>query len=54
MNFKIEWQPYAEKTYLEKIDFIFLKWNFNEVEKFINTVNENLKRLSINPEMGIF
>jgi plasmid stabilization system protein ParE len=54
MNFKIEWQPSAENTYFEEIDFIFLKWNFNEVEKFINIVNENLEQLSINPEIGVF
>lgn len=54
MNFIIEWQPTAKNTFAQEIDFIFLKWNFKEVQKFIELVDENLKRLSKNPEIGIY
>ena len=54
MSFIIKWQPTAENTFHEEIDFIFLKWNYNEVQKFEKLVNENLKRLSLNPEIGIY
>ena len=49
-----KWQPNSEITYYEEIDFIFLKWNFKEVQKFQDLVIENLERLSKNPENGIF
>lgn len=54
MSFSIEWQPTAEDTYAQEVDFIFLKWNFKEVQKFHDLVIENLERLSKNPEIGIF
>lgn len=54
MSFTIEWQPTAENTFHEEIDFIFLKWNINEVKKFEELVNENLERLSLNPNIGTF
>lgn len=49
MEYKIVWVPLATETYLEEIDFIYLKWNQNEVDTFVLLVDENLKRLSINP-----
>lgn len=54
MSYTIQWQPTAENTLNEEVDFIFLKWNFKEVQKFEKLVNENLKRLSLNPEIGIY
>lgn len=54
MIYEFKWQPNSEMTYYEEIDFIFLKWNFKEVQKFQDLVIENLERLSQNPEIGIF
>ena len=52
MEYKIVWVPLAVETYMEEIDFIFLKWKQNEVDDFVILVDENLKRLSINPLIG--
>ncbi len=53
MEYKIKWLSNASLTYLDEIDFIFEKWNYKEVQKFILLVDENLKRLSVNPKIGI-
>ncbi|WMW78428.1 hypothetical protein RF683_02990 [Flavobacterium sp. 20NA77.7] len=52
MEYKIVWVPLAVETYMKEIDFIFLKWNQKEVDDFVMLVDENLKRLSINPLIG--
>lgn len=52
MEYNIVWIPLAVETYMEEIDFIFLKWNQKEVDTFVMLVDENLKRLSINPLIG--
>ena len=52
MGYSIHWVPLAIDTYLEEISFIYLKWNQNEVDKFVVLVDENLKRLSVNPLIG--
>ncbi len=52
MAYSIHWVPLAVDTYLEEISFIYLKWNQNEVDKFVVLVDENLKRLSVNPLIG--
>jgi len=52
MEYKIVWVPLAVEIYMEEIDFIYLKWNQKEVDDFVMLVNENLKRLSINPLIG--
>ena len=52
MVYKIVWVPLAVETYMEEIDFICLKWNQKEVDDFVILVDENLKRLSINPLIG--
>lgn len=54
MSYSIIWQPTALNSYVEEVDFIFLKWNFKEVQKFQDLVSENLERLSRNPEIGEF
>ena len=52
MAYSINWVPLAVDTYLEEINFIYLKWNQKEVDDFVILVDENLKRLSINPLIG--
>ena len=52
MAYSINWVPLAVDTYLAEINFIYLKWNQNEVDKFVLLVDENLKRLSVNPLIG--
>lgn len=54
MSCTIIWQPTALNTYVEEVEFVFLKWNFKEVQKFQDLVIENLERLSKNPEIVIF
>jgi plasmid stabilization system protein ParE len=53
MEYKIKWLSNASLTYFDEIDFIFEKWNYKEVQKFILLVEENLIRLSVNPKIGI-
>jgi len=52
MEYKIVWVPLAVETYMEEIVFIYLKWNQKEVDNFVMLVDDNLKRLSINPLIG--
>ncbi len=54
MSYSFIWQPNSEVTYYEEIDFIFQKWNIDEVQKFELLIAENLKRLSENPKIGIY
>lgn len=54
MSYSFRWQPIAEYTYYAEIDFILLKWNIREAQKFKELVDENLVRLSENPLIGIY
>lgn len=54
MIFNFIWNKNAEITLQEEASFILKKWNEFEVEKFKYLVLENLDRLSINPEIGIY
>lgn len=54
MSYSFRWQPNSEYTYYEEIDFILLKWNVKEAQKFKDLVDENLLRLSNNPSIGIY
>ena len=54
MIFNFIWNKNAEITLQEEASFILKKWNEIEVEKFEYLVIENLDRLSINPEIGIY
>ena len=54
MSYSFSWQPNSEITYYGEVDFIFLKWNFEEVQKFELLVEENLNILSKNPKIGIY
>lgn len=42
---EIIWTEFALTTFEEEIDFILLKWNINEVQKFIILVNKNIDLL---------
>lgn len=52
--YSFKWDTVAMETYIEESEFILKKWNLKEVEKFTSLVEENLDRLSKNPEMGTF
>ena len=52
MEYKIVWVPLAIETFMEEIDFIYLKWNQKEVDDFVMLVDKNFKRLYINPLIG--
>lgn len=54
MIYKIEWTFRAEISFFEEAQFILQKWNINEVNKFESLVEDELKRLSINPKIGNF
>ncbi|WP_298115229.1 hypothetical protein [Flavobacterium sp.] len=54
MIYDMIWDVKAQITFEEEINYILFKWNFNEVKKFSDLVEENLSRLSINPEIGIY
>lgn len=52
--FKINWLSLSKITFSEEVYFILRKWNQFEVDQFALLVDENLKRLSKNPEIGIY
>ncbi|WP_309609892.1 hypothetical protein [Flavobacterium sp.] len=52
MILTIEWKPQAISSYYLEMDFILLKWNAIEVQKFEDLVDEFLKTLSLKSEMG--
>ncbi len=54
MKYNFNWDSVALESYIEETEFILLKWNYKEVEKFKILVEQNLERLSINPEIGVF
>lgn len=54
MKYSFNWDSVALESYIEETEFILLKWNYKEVEKFKILVEQNLERLSINPEIGVF
>ncbi|WP_309613532.1 hypothetical protein [Flavobacterium sp.] len=54
MIYKFHWNSNAEITLQDESFFILLKWNAEEVQKFIDLVEENLERLSKNPKTGIY
>ena|SRR5690554_3980788 len=49
---EITWSSYAEITFYEEANFIRSKWNMNEVEIFIDLVNDNVSLISKNPFIG--
>lgn len=54
MSYTIIWEPNADVSYFEDIDFIFLKWNLKEVQKFQELVFNSIERLALNPTIEIF
>jgi len=50
--FKIYWKSLSEITFSEEMLFILSKWNQSEVDKFAFLVDENLKRIALNPFIG--
>jgi plasmid stabilization system protein ParE len=52
MKYKILWTDLALISFYEEIDFIFLKWNLKEVEKFNQLTLIELERLSLNPTIS--
>jgi plasmid stabilization system protein ParE len=54
MKYSFNWDSVALESYIEETEFILLKWNYKEVEKFKRLVEQNLERLSKNPEIGTF
>ena len=41
MSYSFKWQPNSEYPYFEGADFILLKWNAKEVQKFDEHNNQN-------------
>lgn len=54
MNYSFSWDSTAIETYVEETEFILYKWNYQEVENFKILVDQNLKRLAKNLEIGRF
>lgn len=48
----LHWTKNAIWTYYEECEFILKKWNEREVKNFVDLVDENLKRLVRNPDLG--
>ena len=53
MIYEIEWTPTAQTSFVDEIDFIFLKWNYKEVAKFEDLVENEISRIALKPEIGI-
>lgn len=51
---EIFWSPDALRTYQDEIDFIFNKWNSEEVDKFISLVDETISVLKTDTAQGIY
>ncbi|PQJ74191.1 type II toxin-antitoxin system RelE/ParE family toxin [Polaribacter gangjinensis] len=49
---EINFTTSANISFEDEIDFIFRKWNLDEVEKFINLVDDFIINLSKNPYLG--
>ena len=54
MEYSIIWQPLAIASFDDELDFIFLKWNATEVEKFLQLVEETIFRIKSKPQIGKF
>lgn len=49
---EINWTSSANASFENEIEFILKKWNLNQVEKFIELVDDFTKTLSDNPYLG--
>jgi plasmid stabilization system protein ParE len=54
VKYSIIWQPLAIESFYEELDFILLKWNPKEAEKFSILVEDSLFRIRSKPEIGKF
>lgn len=54
MAYLIYWSVLSKESFNDEVDFIFLKWNSEEVFRFIKLVESTVERLSIRPEIGIY
>ncbi|CAA0234354.1 conserved hypothetical protein [Tenacibaculum maritimum] len=52
MSVKITWTTLAKLSYYEEIDFINLKWNIQEVEKFVLLVEDFVESMSTGIRIG--
>lgn len=52
MSIEVSWTTLAKLTYYEEIDFINLKWNLQEIEKFVLLVEDFVKRMSTGIVVG--
>lgn len=52
MSINVTWTTLAKITYYEEIEFIDLKWNLREVEKFILLVEDFVLRMSTGIVVG--
>jgi len=52
MHFKVHWTSLAKLTYAEEIEFIFLKWNYKQVDDFLKLTDDFLGKLVLNPYIG--
>lgn len=53
MIFEIEWTPNAQSSFVDEVDFVFRKWNYQEVSKFEDLVENEISRIALKPEIGI-
>jgi plasmid stabilization system protein ParE len=53
MAYSVYWSVLSRESFNDEVDFIFLKWNFEEVLKFIELVAVTTERLAVQPEIGI-
>ncbi|WP_281228401.1 type II toxin-antitoxin system RelE/ParE family toxin [Flavobacterium aquiphilum] len=52
MTYFVYWSVLSKESFNDEVDFIFRKWNLEEVLKFIKLVEMAIERLSIHPEIG--
>ncbi|PQJ80307.1 hypothetical protein [Polaribacter porphyrae] len=52
MSLEVSWTTLAKLTYYEEIDFIDLKWNLQEIEKFVLLVEDFVQRMSTGIVVG--
>jgi plasmid stabilization system protein ParE len=54
MVYFIYWSVLSKESFNDEVDFIFHKWSFSEVSKFVELVEVTTERLSSQPKIGIF
>lgn len=51
MSKNVVWSPAAEKDFGEILDYLNLKWNQNVINKFINTIDDNIGLIIEDPKI---